>query len=367
MDSELTNCQPPIKLLALKSPPTSGALADNLLYIAEKSGELLSFNLITKKKQRHAKEKVAITAIIAIQDFVLYGTRKGHIKALIDNRICRVATRHTSSIVHFAFFETPEGEIDLITASADSRIYIWKVILTTNSESPTPSTTTTPSRTLSLVFIKGLYGPDTPITSASLANPPTLFLCTAALSDTVRAFRLEKETQLLFKLPHSDQALLTLFLSANTFAVVSASNTLYLFNTDQVTPLHKLKASAFLPTTEATPVLLKSYHPSTNPSTTSTNSTHFILGFSTGHLFALTTTTNHKLKITGQYQHHAIPNDLLQVQETATQTPTNTNSNLYLLSGKEERHQRFIINKTFTNSVDQFSPHQFTSHQLNTK
>ncbi|KAI5190096.1 hypothetical protein NEMIN01_0881 [Nematocida minor] len=303
-------------IVSLRAPPTAMQLHNSKLTIAHKSGEIVTIDTETKERKVLAKEKVSVTAVCQTQDILLVGTRKGEVKSLINKSLKRISKRHRSLIVSIDAIETETGEVEIITASADHRVHIWKLDITENKG----------KKVAHLLFLKTLYGPNTPITSSSLSQDKKLFLCTAELAETVRVFRLEKDTQLLFHLQKGEYALAALFIKNNQFVVVSSTNTVYLFSTDQSEPIQSL----YLETENSSECAVSSLKLLSDST--------FAVGLTNGHIFILD--FSQSISVKDSMSVDAIPNDIVS-----------TGSTLYIAGGKEEKHTRFFINKTASNGL----------------
>ncbi|OAG29415.1 hypothetical protein NEDG_00548 [Nematocida displodere] len=310
-------------LTSLRSPPTSVASSTSQLFIGHKSGELLSIAPDTATKKVLTREKVSITSLAYTHEILLFGTKKGHIKAHIDGRNVRLGNRHSASIVAMVPYENENGELELITAGTDKKILVWKLVV---------NATATP-RTVSLIFIKALYGATSPIVSADLSDDNALFACTCELSSILRVFKVDRDTQLLFTLPNEEHAVQTIFLTSEVFATISNRNTLYLFSPESTQPFQKLRAKGLVGDDQAVLTLFKRLTPPNEEVPKA------VLGFSNGTTVILEF-VDHRLHLLHRIRQDSLPN-----------TAILHNSNFYLLAGKEEKHARFIINKKAKNTI----------------
>lgn len=341
-----TNCVQ--RAIRLSSPPTSSSIYKDTLCTGHKSGEVLMLDLLSGKKQQIAKDRISVTSVLSLPQLVLYGNRKGHIKAVIDGRVAKVGSRHRSAIISLEYIEDKDGDIDLISTSADKRVYVWKVIIekpdqikrieeknskrtqkrNTNQNESTKDTLVGYERTVSLIYLKTLYGPTTPIRCTSISPNRNLLLCAADMSNVVRAFKIEKDTQLLFEINKKEYVLECVFLSDDLFLLCTSANALYLFSTNLPDYLSRIQIKSNNSVSAGVPSLLKKI-----------DTTNALLGFTSGAIFTVKVNEN-KISIDKEYSLSSIPNSL-EVHK----------GKVYVLAGKEERHSRFYINKNFRNGI----------------
>lgn len=303
-------------VLKLRSPPTGMDFYNGILTVTHKSGEICTFNTETDERRVLAREKTAVTAICRVEGILLLGTRKGEIKSLSDKKTKRLSKKHKGQIVSIDVARTEKGEIEIITASADSRINLWKLdILELNGK-----------KIIHLLFIKSLYGPSTPVISSSLSPSRRLFLCTSELSEVIRIFKLEKDTQLVFKI--EEQAVLGVFISNDRFIVVSNTNTIYLFTVDDSAPVDSLQ----LKENDGFPSSI---------STVKTRKNTFSLGLTNGKVF--TGEAGDKIKIVSSILVDGIPNSIIS-----------DGDKIFVAGGKEEKHSRFFISKSSANGIFEY-------------
>jgi len=311
----------PLSLVAsLRSPPTSLSTARGKAVLALKTGELLSIDLETGGKVKLVKEKITVTAVAKANDIVIYGTRKGEIKAIIDGRIARIATRHASSIVEICATED-DSDVNVITSSADKKVMLWKLVIS-------------PQRIVSLVFIKALYGPNTAIISSRVSGDRRFVACTSELSNTIRVFKLEKDTQLLFKVRDGEHALHAEWIGAEEFVAASDSGALYLYSTEDAAPLQIVEQA---PSAKScTPTLLKRV-----------GDNKVVVGYSNGQIALVEMDTNgrRKIEVRELGNCRGIPNSAEPVKGD------NGEEEIVLAAGQEERHKRFIIEENAKNAL----------------
>ncbi|EHY66474.1 hypothetical protein NERG_00114 [Nematocida ausubeli] len=297
----------------LRSPPTAMDVQNNLMVITQKSGEIITVAPETQERKVLVKDRTTTTAICAVNNILLVGARTGEVKSLCEKRYKRISKRHRGQIISIHAIETENNETEIITASADHRVFIWKLDINESNG----------VKTVHLLFIKALYGPKTPIKSTSLSPDKKLFLCTSELTETVRIFRLEKDTQLLFHLSEG-YALYGAFVTAEEFLVVSSTQTVHLYSINKSDPI----CSVCIPTEEnslAEVSCLKLVSQNTAA-----------IGLSDGKIIVLGVAKT--LEILNTYKIDGVPNDFLQKEST-----------LYVAAGKEESHSRFFVDKSFSN------------------
>lgn len=299
-------------IIILRSPPTAIGLQNNALIVTHKSGEICSISITTNKRKVLVRERTAVTALSSVDGILLVGTRKGEIKSLVDKKYKKVAHRHTAQIISITAVKTEGGETEIITASTDQKIYLWK--LDVNEVKG--------EKVVHLLFLKALYGPSTPIISTSPSPNRKLLLCTSELTPTTRVFRLEKDTQLLFHI--KDYAVRGLFIRNDRFIVISNTNILYVFHIDRTDPVEIVPLAVDTSAEVSSMALL--------------SPDKIAVGFTSGAIILLQLTE--RLHIVKTLQFEGIPNDFLMC-----------GSVLYAVLGREEKHSRFFIKKSMTNGI----------------
>ncbi|KAI5143396.1 hypothetical protein NEPAR06_1389 [Nematocida parisii] len=297
----------------LKSPPTAMTIQNSEITIAQKSGEIVTVSSEAKERKVLVKDKNTTTAICAVDGILLVGARTGEIKSLCDKKYKRISKRHRGQIISIHAIKTENNETEIITTSADHRVFLWKLDINESKG----------SKTVHLLFMKALYGPNTPIKSTSMSPDKKLLLCTAELTETVRIFKLEKDTQLLFNLKDG-HALYGAFVTNEQFIVMSNRSTLHLYNINKTDPVKSLH----IPTEDEASAEVSSLK-LISPGTAA-------IGFSNGQIIIVSIAET--AEILSYCQIDGIPNDFMQKEST-----------LYVAAGKEESHSRFFVNKSFLN------------------
>ncbi|KAH9386187.1 uncharacterized protein NEMAJ01_1083 [Nematocida major] len=297
-------------IVSLRTPPTALCMHGSMLAVSHKSGEVCSVNMETMAKKVLSRNTSAATAICHIEGILLIGTRKGEIRVVVDKRGKQLAKRHSAQIISIHTVKTENDETEVLTASADRKVLVWKLDISEFKG----------AKVVNLLFLKALYGPTTPIKSTSLSAGKRLLLCTSEISETIRVFRLEKDTQLLFHLKQGF-AVLGAFLDNERFVVVSDKNVLYIFNINRTEPDQALE----LPESGVSALSVLS-------------AKRALVGLSDGRILDIQIEETASIKKTMCV--NAIPNAFLQ-----------SGSSLYVAGGKEEKHARFFINKTVRNGV----------------
>ncbi|KAI5171342.1 hypothetical protein NEFER03_0701 [Nematocida sp. LUAm3] len=333
-----------MKSISISSTPTCISRCKSSIYIGTKAGDI--FVLEGETKKRILKESSSISSITSVKDLLIYGTKKGEIKAWNEKGTTKLSNRHKQIITSFSVTNNNE-DIDIYTASADKKISHWKLILE-NQKTKRPQ----------LIFLNSLYGPNTPIISSSINEQ--FLLCTSELSSTIRLFKLDKDTQLIFNIP-LEYAVIAEFLNNSFFTVISSDGTLYLFSVEEESPL-----SSYSTGISSYPTILKKI-----------KENELLLGFSCGTIIILS--INHHSTGHNATGHHAftpitttscafIPNDVLlnaancstncsTASTTNCSTASTTNcstvgmAGICVIGGKEEKHNRFLINKEFSNCL----------------
>lgn len=242
----------PRTICKLPSPPTCFYFHGECIVTAHKSGEIVSFDTKTQEKKRVLKHTRSVTSMLFTEGVLLFGTRKGEIRAYLNGQSHRLPSRHAAQVVSIIEVSSESGEKEIVTSSTDGRICMWRLVITEKKRNGETSAS------VSLLYVKTLYGPTTPI-SCTEASVSTLFLlCSAEISNTVRVFKLQKDTQLLFDLPRGEHAVRSTFLSEEVFCVASSSNNIYIYDMSQVTPVSKLRSKHLVPDTGFPVVYLKS-------------------------------------------------------------------------------------------------------------
>ncbi|KAI5188649.1 hypothetical protein NECID01_0262 [Nematocida sp. AWRm77] len=320
----------PLCSVSLRGIPTSCTLHNGEVVVSHKSGEVVSFSSTPQKKTKLAKKSHAVTAVASVGGAILYGTKKGALEGIVNGQTVKLSNRHSSPVIGILSSEN-EQDIDVYTVTSSLSVSTWKLI--TDKENSTAM----------LMFVSSLHGPNSCITSGVL-SPNGLFLaCTAELSDTVHIFKLSKNTQLLFKIRPGEHALCVEWMSDTSFAVVSNTNTVYLFGMDSLAPLQKTKVK--VPLGSACTALAKF----------TVDSVPFLaLGCSTGDVLVFKYNEHaeqedpskegkkplslHKKVSTGC----SVVNGFVVVPETQS---------LFVILGKEEKNSRFIISPEGTNEA----------------
>ncbi|KAI5180353.1 hypothetical protein NEOKW01_0657 [Nematocida sp. AWRm80] len=302
------------KSTSIVSAPTDIVTIEKEIVYSTKLGEII--RITSDKKEKQTKDKQSVTAMIEIEGILFYGTRAGQIKCLNNGKVEKLSARHKQEVVSIEVINTEAGETELATAAKDSRVHIWKLSIDKRTN------------TVSLLFLKTLYGPSTPITSLSLSLNNQLLLCTAEISNTARIFKLLGDTQLIYTVDHED-ILYSQFLSNDTFCTITNKNTIYLYTTESTKAYQRVTSKSTIPDTNITPVLFRFY---------STYSI-LVLGYSSGDIFIMQY-KNTKLTIVQHYHIDSIP-----------VSGTTIDNTLVIAGGKEEKHGRFIINKEFSNAL----------------
>lgn len=308
-------------LFPLRSPPTEMHFHGKKLTIAHKSGEICTLDTETKERKVIGRNSTGVTAIAYVKGILLIGTKKGEIKTLINKGLKIISKRHKGQIVSIDTIETDSAEIEVITTSEDCRINLWKLDINEFNG----------KKVVHLLFIKSLYGPNTPIISSSISPNRKLFACTSELSEAIRIFKLETDTQLIFRLEQTN-ALFCLFITDEYFAVTSSnSDTIHLFSINNKSPVQTIHLA-----NEYSGVL-------GSPSSISPISKEiFTVGFSNGYTFIIkfSESSSIKLSVVSSIVINGVPNGTVSDGHT-----------LYIGGGKEERLSRFHIRKSAANGV----------------
>lgn len=315
MSQEKPNCSAGAAA-TLRAVPTSCALSHSALVVSLKSGEVVALALPALEKTKLAKENCAVTAVAVVNDAVLYGTKKGAVKAIINGHTLKLSDRHSSPVIKILGVAN-EHDTDLYTIAASSSVMVWKLIVDQENAAGT------------LMYVNSLHGPNSAITSGALSPSGEFLSCTAALSNTIHLFKLGKNTQLLFKIRPSEHALHTEWLSDSRWVVVASTNTVYLFSTDDLAPVQKLKTRV-PPSTTITATAQCTHH----------GTAYLMLGCSNGDLVVL------------KYAKQTLSlHTKTQVAPSLINGICITPTTVVAALGKEERHSRFIIKPEGANEV----------------
>jgi hypothetical protein len=208
----------------LRGVPTVIAEASNgtVLYVACKNGEIVEVDRISGKKKRIKKPSRAISAMVAVGNSVIFGESGGALYVISNGEVEQLRSKHTGQISSISIIRSKD-ETHMAVASKDKRVSLWKV-----EEA---------GKKITAFFLQTLYGPTSPIVEIDQFCNPNRILCVAELSNTVRVFKIDRNTQLLYKLEEGLFATCAAFISEDFFAVSTSANQLCIFGLHKNTPL----------------------------------------------------------------------------------------------------------------------------------
>lgn len=325
MDSEnVFSSSEPKRICNLHYPPTCFYFHGDTIVTAQKTGAIRSFNIKTREKKRIMQHVRGVTSMLFTEGVLLFGTRRGELKAYFNGRSHRLPSRHMTLIVSIIEVKSETGEKEIVTSSTDGRICMWRLVITEKKKNDETSTS------VSLLYLKSLYGPTTPISCTEASESTFYLLCSAEISNTVRVFKLQKDTQLLFDLPQGEHAVRSTFVSEDVFCVASSTNAIYVYDMSQDTPVFKLKPKQLVDDIRFPIVYLKSVKKEVIENGTGPTAL-LVVGFANGSLY-LIRYSNRTLTV------------IRKIDQISILVAAGIHSgSLFLLMGREEPRARFHL------------------------